>query len=183
MPVVFRFQFDDARISEVRSVTARARGWWFWPVVALGPLPMAVGLAVSSSGGPGLVVALYAFLAAVFGAVLAIVRWSQRNQLRKNAIWGREIESTLSDEGLHERSPDAEMRLKWSAVGRAIRYPDGVLLYRGAQPIWLAFQSIAAGTIDELDALLARHVARVDRPKAQSSAGGPDSHFTPPRSG
>ena len=58
---------------------------------------------------------------------------------------GQEITLRLESESITFQSPDTSLTMKWSAIERVLRYPDGVLIKLRHQPAYRAIPLYALG--------------------------------------
>lgn len=100
------------------------------------------------------------------GGILAVFLtqledWRLRRAFRKSPYHNQPIVTQVSEEGILTTSPKSQAKLTWAAYTRAVRFPDGVLLFQGPRMInWLPFSALRdAATAEPLVRLIASKIA------------------------
>ncbi len=81
--------------------------------------------------------------------------------LKKSPFWDEETVMEISDVGLKTSSNKGNADLAWQAFTRALRFPDGFLLYQGPSVFyWLPDSTLAEGfNAQDTEAVLRKHIA------------------------
>jgi FlaA1/EpsC-like NDP-sugar epimerase len=157
----YEFLFDAAFLLQAaRKNWKQARTRYVLPVFKL-----IVGLILLAS--VVLTVAEQEYAATVFFAVLLAAlsvsrwldRWLIKRRFRKSPYRNDEVVITLTDEGVHTVDSKSETKWAWSACTKALRCPDGFLLYQGPGVFnWLPDTALIEGAIAEVESLLEANV-------------------------
>jgi len=96
--------------------------------------------------------------------------WFIRRRFRKSPYHDDSVRTEVSDGGLWISGTRSETRLTWEAFTRAVRSPDGWLLFQGPGVLnWLPDSAFRQGeSTERLDDLVERHAAGLE----VSGAGG-----------
>jgi hypothetical protein len=86
--------------------------------------------------------------------------WFLRRRFRKSPYHNDEIALTISDEGIHGAGRSSEIRLNWSLITKARRFPDGLLLFQGPQVFhWIPnTAAVDPSDVADLERLVRVHV-------------------------
>ena len=85
---------------------------------------------------------------------LSVRRW------RKSPLLNRRVRFGISPAGIQIVDDLSESRTQWAAFAKARRFPDGWLLFFGANLTnWLPDACLVAGTLEEADRLVRTHIA------------------------
>lgn len=106
--------------------------------------------------------ALAGLLVGVGGSVIMKLLFMRR--FRKRADFGTEVRVTLAPSGIAAAGAHTQGSWAWSAFPHAVRFRDGMLLYRGGIIRWLPDAAIESGTLQEaLELVAAKSKLRAPR--------------------
>lgn len=93
-----------------------------------------------------------------------IMRFLFMRRFRKRADFATEVRVTLAPSGIAAAGAHAQGSWAWSAFPHAVRFRDGILLYRGGVLRWLPDAAIESGTLQEaLELVAAKSKLRAPR--------------------
>jgi hypothetical protein len=113
-------------------------GAFLWAVAA--PIEFRVGIALIIAAS------------VLFGGV-ALTKWGVYQRLKHRADFGTEATVTMTAGGLVASGAYSEGKWNWAAFPRAVRYRDGIMLFRRGVIRWLPDSALVVGTAADATAL------------------------------
>jgi hypothetical protein len=114
--------------------------------------------ATGTSTSDAIVVALIIGALILFGGIF-LTKWGIHLRFKRRADYGTEATVTMSEAGIAASGQHVQGKWEWGAYPNAVRFTDGILLYRPGVIRWLPDAAVQGGTPDEATALVGSKTA------------------------